>query len=103
MRFLFYFSIFRKKAKGQSNGYVEPVEAPPENLQDFIETRRSGRTKGERKYDEKMEIDDELDEVMPPPALALEETPPPNSAAEFVVEKILGIRERSIEKTVSEH
>ncbi|CAD5206696.1 unnamed protein product [Bursaphelenchus okinawaensis] len=85
------FTVETKKKKGKAAPIVKPVEEVDPVFTDFVEKRRSGRTKNERTYEDRMDTDEELMEVMGPSTSYMEDTPPP-ATAEFIVEKILGLR-----------
>ncbi|CAD5209696.1 unnamed protein product [Bursaphelenchus xylophilus] len=92
------FTVEVKKKKGKAQAIQQQSEEIDPSLSEFVEKRRSGRTKNEKRYEDRMDIDDELNEVMDPCTSFLEDT---SAAAEFVVEKILGMR-TSMRKKVKE-
>ncbi|KAI6241179.1 Helicase [Aphelenchoides fujianensis] len=83
----------KKKAKPKPTTSIESAEIGEPMLDDFVEKRRSERNRTERKtYSEKMDIDEELEELAPLPESADASPPEQPAAPELVVEKILGFR-----------
>ncbi|KAI6207680.1 Helicase [Aphelenchoides besseyi] len=83
----------KKKGKSKVPPIIEAAETTEPKLEDFVEKRRSERNRTERKtYNEKMDIDEELEELAPRSPTADSSPRELMHVPELIVEKILGVR-----------